>query len=83
MVTCLGATEIKWPKVLSGGLEILDFTGGLVIAQPKSSLSEDISVKPKPFKGLPIGQTKWVRGECLRGGTRGFRVADDCNGAGI
>ena len=74
MVTCLGATEIKWPKVLSGGLEILDFTGGLVIAQPESSLSEDISIKPKPFNGLLVGQTKWVRGESSRGSMRGYSV---------
>ena len=75
VVTCLGATEIKWPKVLSGGPEILDFIGGLVIAQPESSLSEDILVKPKPFNGLPTGQTKWVRGESLRGSMRGYSVS--------
>ena len=32
VVTCLGTTEIKWPKDISGGPEISELIGGLVKA---------------------------------------------------
>ena len=38
-MTCLGATEIKWPKDTSGGPKISKLTGGLVKAQPEATVS--------------------------------------------
>ena len=37
-VTCLGAKEIRWPRVFSGGPEFTELSGGLVKAQPVATV---------------------------------------------
>ena len=69
IVTNLGAKDVSWPKVSSGGLEILNQFGGPVKAHPvDTSLAlKGTLVKPGPFKASFDGQSSWARGESSRG----------------
>ena len=52
-----GAKDFRWPKDLSGGLEVTKQTRGLDKAQPMaivSSQSEGTLVKPNTLKGNSI-----------------------------
>ena len=68
-VTNLGAKDVSWPKVSSGGPEILNQFGELVKAHPvdTSLVLKGTLVKPGPFKASFDGQSSWAEGENSRG----------------
>ena len=68
-VTNLGAKDVSWPKVSSGGPEILTQFGGPIKAHPvvTSLALKGTLVKPGPVKASFDGQSSWARRESLSG----------------
>ena len=68
-VTNLGAKDVSWPKVSSGGPEILTQFGGPIKAHPvvTSLALKGTLVKPSSVKASFDGQSSWARRESLSG----------------